>query len=73
VRLCRPVLRVQMTPKKLKLLWGQTFFLSGRNFSVELAGKFFFCNYLLSPKGGPTGFKNMVAKRLKWEEQCTIV
>jgi hypothetical protein len=31
---------VQMTPKKLKLLWGQTFFLSGTNFSAELAGKF---------------------------------
>jgi hypothetical protein len=29
-----------MTPKKLKLLWGQTFFLSGPNFSTELAGKF---------------------------------
>jgi hypothetical protein len=28
-----------MTPKKLKLLWGLTFFLSGPNFSPELAGK----------------------------------
>jgi hypothetical protein len=59
--------------KKAKITMGQTFFLSGRNFSPELAGKFFFCNYLLSPKGGPTAFKNMVSKRLKWEEQCTIV
>jgi hypothetical protein len=27
-----------MAPKKLKLLWGRTFFLSGPNFSTELAG-----------------------------------
>ncbi len=62
VRLCWPVLRVQMTPKKLKQLWGQTLFLSGRNFSAELAGKFFFCNYLLSPKGGPTAFNIWLRK-----------
>jgi hypothetical protein len=28
-----------MRPKKLKLLWGPNFFLSGPNFSAELAGK----------------------------------
>jgi hypothetical protein len=28
-----------MTPKKLKLQWGPTFFLSGPNFSAEMAGK----------------------------------